>query len=434
MKPRKLNSIKRIYPVIFSTLLFGLITACVGEEPEQTQFQRPGGFSGQEAVSVEVIPVRTATISEQVSAFGNIQAKETIEIIPQVSNRITNIHVDLGDNVSQGQLLAEIYEVPFREAVEQARAQVRQARATFERDSTQFTRQQNLLERDLISQSEYDDARAAYLNSLAQYESAQASLAQSLEDLENTKVVSPVYGVVLSRSVSEGDLATTGQTLFEVANLTGFETRVFLPIHDWERVEIGQPVYMALSTDGENIAEGVVARKSPRLDPTTGLGEVVIAVTNTSSSVYQGALVQTKINLQTKQNTVVIPRSALVEKVETYIAPETGTIELERSYSAFVTNGDSTAARRDLELGIEQGDRIEVISGLEPGEKLIVTGQQSLEDDYPIQIAGSTPAFSAGADTTGRIRRSGPPNAQNDQGSPNPEQTTPADSLQAEQN
>jgi RND family efflux transporter MFP subunit len=389
-----------------------IFASCGGGDPEQTQFQRPGGFRGQEAISVEVIPVQASNISEQVSAFGNIQAKETVEIMPQVSNRITEIHVDLGDEVRRGQLLAEIHSVPFQEAVQQARAQVRQTRATFERDSTQLSRQEQLLESDLISQSEFDDARAAYLNSLSQYESAQASLTQSLEDLDNTTIESPVNGVILSRSVSEGDLASTGQTIFEIANLTGFETRVFLPIHDWQRIEIGQPVYMALSTDGENIAEGVVARKSPRLDPTTGLGEVVVALTNTSSDVYQGALVQTKINLQTKRDVVVIPRSALVEKVETYIAPETGTIELERSYSAFIASSDTSATRRELELGIEQGDRIEVVSGLQPGDQLVVTGQESLEDGSPIRIANSTPAFSSGADTTGTIRRTGPPNRQ----------------------
>ena len=412
MKTNHTNPLKNFTLSIITVVFLFMLVSCGGGEPQQNQFQRGGNFRGQEAISVEVIPVQAATISEQVSAFGNIQAKETIEIVPQVSNRITQIYVDLGDEVSQGQLLAEIYEAPFRESVEQARAQVRQIRATLQRDSTQLSRQQTLLDRDLISQSEYDDVRMNFLNSQAQYESAQASLAQSLEDLENTDIVSPVYGVILSRSVSEGDLAATGQTIFEIANLTGFETRVFLPIHDWERVEIGMPVYMALSTDGETVAQGAVARKSPRLDPTTGLGEVVVALTNTSSSVYQGALVQTKINLRTKNQAVVIPRSALVEKVDTYIAPETGTIELERTYSAFVANGDTTASRRELELGIEQGDRIEILNGLQPGDRLVVTGQESLEEGSSIQVAGSSPGFSAGADSTGRIRRSGPPNRQ----------------------
>jgi len=395
--------LKTFYKSITTIILLTALISCGGGETEQTQFQGFGNFGGQEAISVEAMPVQNSTISEQVSAFGNIQTEDLIEIVPQVSNRITEIHADLGDNVSQGQLLAEIYEAPFREAVQQAEAQVRQARATLDRDSTELGRQEQLFERDVISRAEYETARSTYLNSLAQFESTEATLAQSREDLENTDIVSPVYGVVLSRSVSEGDLATTGTTLFEIANLTGFETRVFLPIQDWERIEIGQPVSMALSTAGDAIAEGVVSMKSPRLDPTTGLGEVVISLTNTSSSVYQGALVQARINLQTKENVVVIPRSALVEKVETYIEPETGTIELQRSYSAFVTQGDTSAVRRDLELGIEQGDRIEVINGLEPGDQLVVTGQQSLEDGSPIQIAGSTPSLTAESDTTNTV-------------------------------
>ena len=418
---------KTFYKSITTIILITALISCSGGEPEQTQFQGVGNFGGQEAISVEAIPVQSSTISEQVSAFGNIQTEDLVEIVPQVSNRITEIHVDLGDNVNQGQLLAEIYEAPFREAVEQSRAQVRQARATLDRDSTELGRQEQLLERDVISRSEFETSRSTYLNSLAQYESAQATLAQSQEDLTNTDIVSPVNGVILSRSISEGDVASTGTIIFEIANLTGFETRVFLPIHDWERVEVGQPVSMALSTAGESVAEGVVSRKSPRLDPTTGLGEVVISLTNTSSSVYQGALVQARINLQTKQDVVVIPRSALVEKVETYIEPETGTIELQRSYSAFITQGDTSAVRRDLELGIEQGDRIEVVSGLEPGDKLVVTGQQSLEDGSPVQIAGSSPSLSAGLDTTNTIGRpSGPPNR-----GQNAAQT---DSQQAEQN
>jgi RND family efflux transporter MFP subunit len=259
---------------------------------------------------------------------------------------------------------------------------------------------------------EYDNARATYLNSRAQFESAQAALTQSVENLRNTEVRSPVFGVVLNRSISEGDLATTGQAMFEVANLTGFETRVFLPLEDWERVQVGQPVSMSLSGREADIAQGVVSRKSPQLDSTTGLGEVVITLTDAATSVYQGALVQTRINLETKEGVVVIPRAALVEKVDTYIEPETGTIELERTYSAFITQGDTAAVRKELVLGIEQGDRIEVLEGIAPGDKLVITGQQSLEDGSNIQIANaaSLPGVTASADTSTTIQ---PQRAQN---------------------
>jgi RND family efflux transporter MFP subunit len=381
--------LKQLLSISGALFILFIVYSCGSDSDNQTQFQRPGGGGGGQATSVEVAPVQIESISEQIRSFGTIRAQDVVSITPQVSNRVVRIHVDLGDNISRGQIMAEIYDVPFRDAFEQARAQVRQTEAALERDSTQFSRQQELFERDLISRSEFDNARSTYLSSRAQYESAVASLTQSRENLENTKVKSPVDGVVLNRLIAEGDVAGTGQPIFEVANLTGFETRLFLPLQDWELVQIGQQVSMSLSSRTSEIATGVVSRKSPQLNASTGLGEVVITLVDAASSVHQGALVQARINLQTRENAVVIPRSAMVEKVDTYIEPETGTIELSRTYSAFVNQGDTVAVRRELELGIQQGDKIEVLNGLQPGEGLIVTGQRNLQDRSRIRVAGS---------------------------------------------
>jgi RND family efflux transporter MFP subunit len=381
------------YSATFIFLIFSLavFSGCGSgnSNPDQGQF---GGFRGGQATSVEVTSVELSSISEQVRAYGSIKAQDVVSVTPQVTNRVIRILADLGDNVTRGQILAEIHDVQFRENVEQARAQLRQARAGFERDSTQFYRQQELYERNLISRSEYDDAYTTYLNSQAQLESVQAGLTQSLEDLENTKIKSPVNGVILARFIAEGDIASTGQPAFEVANLIGFETRVFLPMRDWQDIQIGQDVSMALSSRGSEIAKGVVSRKSPQLNAVTGLGEVVITLIDASTQVYQGALVQANINLQTREDVVVIPRSAMVEKVDTYIEPETGTIELERSYSVFVSLGDTIAVQRQLTLGIQQGDRIEILDGLAPGDLLVITGHRNLEDSSRIRVAGSEPS------------------------------------------
>jgi RND family efflux transporter MFP subunit len=390
---KKNKSLKNLVTtlLLFCSLL--LFNSCGGTNDNDGERQFPGGgFGGGQATSVEVTPVQTGTISDQVRAFGSVKAQDVVMIAPQVTNRVTRIHADLGDEVTQGQLLAEINDVPFREALEQAQAQLRQARATFQRDSTQLSRQQELFERELISRSEYDDVRTTFLNSEAQYESAQSALAQAQEDLENTRIKSPVNGVVLNRFISVGDLASSGQEAFELANLIGYETRVFLPLQDWESVQIGQDVAMSLSTRGSDVARGVVSRKSPQLNTTTGLGEIVITLTDVGSNVYQGALMQTRINLETRENAVIIPRSAMVETVDTYIEPETGTIELDRNYSAFISQGDSVAVRRSLTLGIEQGDRIEILEGLEPGDGLIITGHSNLEDGSRIRVAGSDPS------------------------------------------
>ena len=331
--------------------------------------------------------VELSTIADQVRSYGTVKAQDLVSVSPQVSNRLTDIYVDLGDTVEAGQLMAKIYDKTFRDQLSQAQAQLAQSRIALRRDSAQFERQRQLLAMDLVSDSEYEIALATYRNTMAQLESARASLTQAQENFNFTEVRAPVNGVVVSRSLEEGDLAPSGQTLFELASDSGFETRIFLPVQDWRSVRIGQSVQLRVSNESSVSATGIVSRKSPQLDPTTGLGEVVITLTQVGGSIYSGVLAENLINIQTNDNAVVIPRSALVEVVETVVNPESNTIELERSYSVFVSKGDSMAERRTLELGIEQGDRIEVLSGLQPGDNIVITGQQGLEEGGRISVA-----------------------------------------------
>lgn len=357
--------------------------ACGGTSERQANSR---GDRKQSATSVETRTVEQKDIARQIRSFGTVQAQDIVQVSPQVSNRITNIYANLGDTVRQGQALAKIYDNTSQEQVQQARAQLEQSRVAFQRDSAQFARQQELYERDLISKAELENARATMESSRAQLQSAQATLAQDLETQGNTMIRSPVYGVVISRNVAQGDLASSGQVAFEIGNLTGLETRVYLPLEEWKRVEVGQKVNFSLSNENQISSQGRVTHISPRLDPTTGLGEVVIAFTEKGSSIYQGVLVEAIINVETHKNSVVIPRSALVENVQTLIEPESNTIQIERNYSAFVVQDDSLAIRRDLQLGIEQGDQIEVLSGLQAGDQIVITGQNSLEDSTKVRI------------------------------------------------
>lgn len=367
-------------------VLISLTTGCGFDTPDEAG----GGFGpgGGQATSVEVLEVGESSISNQIRSFGTIRAQDVVNINPQVSNRVVQIYADLGDSVNAGERLAKIYELPFRDAYEQAQAQYRQSRTAFERDSVQFSRQQQLYDSGAISSTEFEDARATYSTSRAQLEASEASLTNSREDLENTVIRSPVRGVVLSREIAEGDIATTGTVAFTIANLVGFETRLFLPMQDWVDVTVGLPVDLQMSNREQTIARGVISRISPQLDPETGLGEVVVSLVDVSSSVRQGVLAESRITLETRENRIVIPRTAMIENVETYIEPETNTVELRRNYSVFVAQGDTIAVRKDLSLGLEQGERVEVSGGLETGQKIIVTGQSGLRDGARIRIAG----------------------------------------------
>ena len=385
---------------IIGLCLLVIVSACSGGEEEGNNAQQRGGRGGfggfggfgnrgGRVASVEVTPVTRGPIAEQIKSFGNIKAQDVVGVIPQVTNRITRIYVDLGDTVEQGQLMAKIYDATFKDQLTQSEAQVFQAQTAVSRDSAQFERQQSLFDKELATAIDYDNAKAAYESSKAQLKTAQSNLTQSQENFNNTEVRSPVRGVVNSRGFAVGDLASAGQPIFEIANLTGYETRVFLPIQDWKQVRIGQEVDIRVSNEEEANSKGSVSRISPQIDATTGLGEVVISLDQSSSSIFPGVLTETRITVSDKPAAITVPRSALVEAVKTIINPESNSIELDRTFAVFVAQGDSMVERRELELGIEQGDRIEVLSGLRPGERIVTTGQQGLEDGSRVRIAGN---------------------------------------------
>lgn len=350
-------------------------------------FGGPGGFA--RATTVEVRDVTQASISDQIRAYGSVRAQDNVRVTPQVSERVLRINADLGDTVRAGQTLAKLNDVTFREQMERDRAQVEQARIAANRDSLNLSRQQELFRSELISQAELDNARSTYAATRAQLQSAQAAFASSMQNLNYTEVKSPVTGVITRRNASPGDVVGNGTTFFEISNLVGYEIRLNLPLNDWRNTRIGQTVEMRPTGGVEFNVRGTVSRISPEIDPVTGLGEVVISLTERGSGVFPGMLMEARINVETKNNAVVIPRSAMVENVQTVIEPESNVIRLSRTYAAFVSQGDSVAVRRELELGIQQGDRIEVLSGLQPGDKLIITGQSSLEDQSRIRISGA---------------------------------------------
>ena len=373
-----------------------LITGC-GFDSEEESGSRAFNQRGGQATSVEVLEVRQSSIADQIRSFGTIQSQAVVDLNPQVSNRVTEIYADLGDSVRTGDRLAKIYELPFRDAYEQARAQYRQSRVAFVRDSIQFKRQEQLFESGAISNLEFDQAQATYNSARAQLEASDASLTNTREDLENTVLRSPVNGVILSREIDEGDIATTGTVAFTIANLVGYETRLFMPMNDWNAVSVGLSVELQLSNSRQSIARGVISRISPQLNPQTGLGEVVVSLVEVTPMVKPGVLVESRITLETRENTVVIPRASMIENVETYIEPETNTVELRRNYSVYVAQGDTVAARQNLTLGLEQGERVEILEGLTEGQKIIVTGQSGLRDGSRIRIAGQeTPAEERG--------------------------------------
>ena len=222
-------------------------------------------------------PIQKRTITQIVEATGTIEPINTVSIGSQVSGRIDEIFVDYNSYVEKGQQLAQIDTSLFSAQLQQAEANINNAKATLARnqavldyDTKTYNRYKNLYERNLVSKNDLDSAESAYKSDLAQVAAAKASIMQAQANYATasanigyTKIVSPVKGIVISKEVEVGQTVAASfqtPTLFMVAeDLTKMRIETSVSEADIGKVKEGQDVEFTVSTGEKGLqAEDVV--------------------------------------------------------------------------------------------------------------------------------------------------------------------------------
>lgn len=275
--------------------------------------------------------VEKKTIIQVVEASGTIQPVQTVSIGSQVSGMIKEIYVDFNSNVKKGQLLAQIDTSLFSAQVEQAQANISNARSNLakiqaiaENDKKTYTRYQNLYKRNFVAKSELDLAEATYKSDMAQIAAARAQIAQAgaayntaASNLRYTKIISPVDGVVVSRGVDVGQtVAASFQTpeLFSVAqDLTKMQIETNVAEADIGKVKVGQEVEYTLDGYPDSIFNGKVLQV--RISPTTLQNvvtyTVIVQVKNEDMKLIPGMSANVSIITGKTSDAKSVPNEAL---------------------------------------------------------------------------------------------------------------------------
>jgi membrane fusion protein, multidrug efflux system len=308
-------------------------------------------------VPVEIRTVETGSIAEYLETTGNIYADSRVVIYPKTSGQIVRINVEEGDTVTANHVLALIDDDELRLRTQQLETSRRQAQE--KRDRTR-----ELFENRMISKEAFDDA--SY-----RYDDADVAWRLARLNLENTRIKSPINGIVVSRNVRIGDLVSTATPIFEVIDPDSLQVDVFLPEKDAARLEIGMPaVILPDSLLGQSFPASV-QRINPAVDPGTGTVKVTLQFDSKLDKLSAGMFVRVRIKVESRNNAVILPKRALVrQRDENHV---------------FVINSDRQAEQRPVVLGLENMHSFEVLAGLESGETLIVVGQHSLENGQPVR-------------------------------------------------
>ena len=336
-------------------------------------------------VGTKTAPPTTAVaergdIAITVSALGKIGPKTYVDVGAQVSGQLDIVHVDVGDVVEQGQLLAEIdprvYESRVeadRARVESLQAQLAERQATLALAQTTHTRNSSIAARGLIAKDLVDASAAtlkqaqAQLGSVrAQLKEAQSTLDGDVANLSYAKVYAPIAGTVVSQTVLEGQTLNTNQTaptLLRIADLQTMTVTAQVAEADIPRLAVGTPAYFSTLGQPKRRWTGAVRQLLPTPDILNEvvLYKVLIDVQNDDGALLPDMTAQVFFTVDEAQDAVTVPINAVVAAP----GPEA------KSFVRVVGEGGAVQ-RREVQVGLRDRDRAQILSGLDAGERVIV--------------------------------------------------------------
>jgi RND family efflux transporter MFP subunit len=334
----------------------------------------------EEVESEAVVPVRT-TVVEKGTIRGVVHATglvtpapgaELIVIAPEAA-RIAEIHLGEGERVKRGDVLVR-FEIPGTAAeVEKQAAEVTRAQAGLANATANLARAQDLFTRGVAARKEVEDAERQVADAQAAAAQAAASRAAA-ETMASRSVVHATFdGLVAKRYHSPGDVveASASDPVLRVIDPQRLEVVASVPLTDVTRVSLGANGRLAGRQAGESdVALKVVSRPSA-VDPGTATIPVRLAFVR-STNLPAGAPVQVDIDSEKHDNALIVPDSAIVREGED---------------TAIFVVSDNKAARREIKTGLSDGTRTEIVSGVSPGDQVIVEGQAGLPDGAAVTTA-----------------------------------------------
>ncbi len=338
----------------------GLVAAVAGAA-------RSGTAAPAAPVAVEVQPVRTVSMPDDVTAVGTLVSNESVILRPEVAGRIATIRFAEGEPVSKGAVLVE-----FDAAVQ--RAEVQQARANLKLAESNHRRTEDLFARKFVSQSSRDTA-------LSQLEVARAAVALAEARFERTRIRAPFDGVVGIRRVSVGDYIKEGEVLVNLEEIATLKVDFRLPEQYLGRIGVGQ----TLEVTSDVLAGETFSARVHAIDPLVDAQGRAVAMraklANAGARLRPGMFVRVRLILQERPAVKVVAEEAVV--------PAAGDVR-------FVYRIEDEVARRvDVVTGVRRGTLVEIVDGLAPGDLVVTAGQLKLRDGARVRVVSSMTAEAA---------------------------------------
>lgn len=352
-----MKSVRYVSVMFFSLVIAGGMFQACSSSDKETKMQ-------EEAVSV-VTALPSSTEESGVLASGQIEAGQTAVISTRVMGSISRIHVKAGDKVAKGQLLVSIFNADILAQRAQADAAISEAKAAAAVSAKDVERFKQLYQSQSASAKELENVTLQHQSISSKLETALQMRNQVNAMLAYTRITAPFSGVITKKFMDEGSMANPGMPLLALEQSGNFQAVVSVPESDIAKIKQGATVNLTVKSLGITFP-GTISEISPSSQFTGGQYGVKVAINDSKSlgikaGMYVNVLIPGEQVKSSQPSRMTVPVKAIVNK--------------EQLTGVYVMSKENKALLRWIRLGKQMGDRVEVLSGLAPNERLVVSTQ-----------------------------------------------------------
>jgi len=348
--------------------------------------KRGGRFGPLGPMPVLVTPAKQSDIKVYLNGLGAVTPITTVTLHSQISGYLLDVNFTEGQDVKKGDLLALIDPRPYQVAQEQAEGNLIQAQAQLTEAKLDLERYKALAKQDSIAEQQVDTQSALVSQDVGLVKTDQAALDNAKLNLVYCHIVAPVDGRVGLRLVDKGNYVSASDStgLVVLTQLHPITVIFTLPednIPDIvKQMKTGQPIPVDAfdRTVTTQLASGTLQTIDNVVDPTTGTVKLRASFENQDDILFPSQFVNVRMLLTTLHDVLVIPSSAI----------ERG----EQGTFVYLVQADNTVTARSIKVGITEGERVQVLSGLQAGDKVVIDGADRLKEGSEVQMQTASEA------------------------------------------
>lgn len=335
----------------------------------------------EEAVVIGPENVHVVAVEEIASGpalSGSLAAEREARVNAEAGGVVSAVFAEKGQAVRAGQVLARIDDAALQSQVLSAQSGVRSAEQAVQTAARDVERYQTLAAAGAVATRDLEMARNGLAAAQAQLAGARAQLANAQKQLAKTTVAAPISGVVSDRPVSAGSVVNMGMPMFVIVDPGSMRLEGSVPASDLGAVRIGAPVRFTVTGYPGQTFTGTVARINPAADPVTRQVPVIVSIPNAQGVLVSGLFAEGRVQNETRQG-LMVPATAVDERgVQPAVVRVTG----------------GKAERVAVTLGVRdpETDRVEVTSGLNAGDTLLIGAAVGTTPGTPVNLRGTAPA------------------------------------------